>query len=310
MGFNHAAALAARRVLFAFVATLALTGLASSGAATGGQEKNLVAAVEYRVNANDGRVMVDIYPIAVYDRGRYRDASVDIRHDPPTSSPVEWIHDFTLLADGRALARVHGGRPLAGAKNSSCSRDVFLRTRTTRATFDAVPGVMPYGATSTWRGGVAVTAYRAPKASPPLRGDRARYAEDVRLAVARALARDHIKVSDERTQIEIQALNAFDASHDGVPVIFARTLDMNRALVSYAWLSYHGGRPVVLGINTEVAAAGSRAGPNFFGTADIDGDGTDEVIIRNQYDTAASYDIYKLRRNRVVLVFRGPLFGC
>jgi hypothetical protein len=63
-------------------------------------------------------------------------------------------------------------------------------------------------------------------------------------------------------------------------------------------------------VNTDILAGGSASTPTFVGTADIDGDGVDEVVIRDQADTADSYEIDKLTPTSVRRVFQSQFFGC
>ena len=105
----------------------------------------------------------------------------------------------------------------------------------------------------------------------------------------------------------MQNIDVMDVYHDGQPEVFARVLGDN---FTFVWLAYVAGKAKVLQATTYPAAGGSHAGPNFIDTADIDGDGVDEVVIKQQYDSATRFEIYRVTRQSVQRVFRGGIYGC
>ena len=137
-----------------------------------------------------------------------------------------------------------------------------------------------------------------------------RYGRDVLAVAATLLAKvgQRPKLGPNLGQLHVQYLDIMDVYHDGQQEVFARVLGGRNLTI--IWLAYVGGKPRVLSAETGLAAGGRDAGPNFVDTVDIDGDGVDEVVIREQYDSSGQFEIYRLPHGSVIRVFQGGNYGC
>jgi hypothetical protein len=265
---------------------------------------NVVAVVTEESSFLSNRT-VELYPIAVYADGKYSDAVSD-RNDPHyRQSPLDWTHHFELVSRGLRIAsadvvNVFVPPPPTG---SPCSRPVQAYAHVRDPVFfDHGVALLP---------GLAVSEY-APVHAPvsTLAPTDPLYARDVLAVAATVLAGvgQHPRLGPNLNQLHIQYLDVMDVYHDGQPEVFARVLGGDNLTV--IWLAYVNGKARVLQAQTDRAAGGRDAGPNFIDTADIDGDGVDEVVIREQGDNSAFFAIYRVTRQSVKLIFQGGNYGC
>ncbi len=265
---------------------------------------NVVALVSDIVGVGSGRV-VRIEPIAVYAHGKFEDAVSDQNDPKHRESPLDWTHHFVLVSRGNRVASADVGRvftPPASA-GSPCSRTVQAYASVSDPlSIDYGVALLP---------GLAMSDYASVHGSltapAPM---NPRYERDVLAAAGNVLARvgKFPRLGSNLKDLHVQSLDVMDVYHDGQPEVFARVLGGDN--VTIIWLGYRGGAAKVLHAETGQAAGGSHAGPNFVDTADVDGDGVDEVVISEQGDSSTQFEIYRVSRHGVKRVFRGGNYGC
>jgi hypothetical protein len=265
---------------------------------------NVVAVVTEESSFLSNR-SVRLYPIAVYANGAFSDAVSDRNNPRYRETPLDWTHHFVLISRGLRVAsadieNVFVPPPSSG---SPCSRPVQAYAHVTDPVFfDHGVSILP---------GLAVsepTPVHMPRSA--LASVDPRYARDVLAAAAVVLARvgKHPRLGPNLDQLHVQYLDVMDVYHDGQPEVFARVLGGDNLTI--IWLAYINGEATVLHADTGQAAGGRDAGPNFIDTADMDGDGVDEVVIREQYDSSAQFEIYRVTHQSVTRIFQGGNYGC
>ena len=265
---------------------------------------NVVAFVS-EVLGLGSRRDVRLEPIAIYADGKFTDAVSDHTDPRHRESPLDWTHHFVLVSRGLRVASadvVEAFVPPAST-GSPCSRTVQAYAMVTDPLFsDYGVALLP---------GLAVSEYKAVHGtlSTPAR-IAPRYARDVLAAAATVLARvgKHPRPGPDLDDLHVQSLDVMDVYHDGQPEVFARVLGGGNLTI--VWLGYIDGRANVLRAETGQAAGGRTAGPNFVDTADIDGDGVDEVVIQEEGDSSTQFEIYRVTHHGVKRAFQGGNYGC
>ncbi len=127
----------------------------------------------------------------------------------------------------------------------------------------------------------------------------------------------------------MERISVFDLDHDGKPEVLAKLKKVVRKKIKIAqgteekeecsndtvyidlWVTYKTGRPEVILSLTSYEREGSwGSGYDLVGTADINADGIEEVIIRTSGWEVVEFEIYEYRKDKLERVFRGAGFGC
>jgi hypothetical protein len=124
----------------------------------------------------------------------------------------------------------------------------------------------------------------------------------------------------------VEQTTLYDLNHDGQPEVFATVrkgrdpkskpvvqTDEPKDLTAYVnvWLSYQNNQPIVLSSKVVSYIPRFAKRPyDVLDTVDIDGNGIEEAIVRNNGYESFSYGIYELKNNQLQSVFNGAGHGC
>ena len=267
---------------------------------------NLVAVVLRMPATGSHGVQTHLYPIALYSGGVYTDAVSDIADPHHRVSSLTSIRHFALVHDGRKIG------------------DFDVRTLEVRPTRPSIYGCgsivtgtvgtpNPPGSALWFRdsSGLAISSYHSVPTSSEVEAESHAMPGYRRAVLAAARTELAQSVGVERRQnpprqLEISSLVVMDLRHDGGVQLWAKVIAERWYVI--VWIG--DGEPRTLRAETFDLAGGSQSLPVFVDNADIDGDGVDEVVIRDQAGNADAYEIDKLTPTSVRRVFQGPLYGC
>ncbi|HEY9616101.1 MAG TPA: hypothetical protein V6C64_04635 [Microcoleaceae cyanobacterium] len=215
----------------------------------------------------------------------------------------------------------------------------FVGDKSLQAVFDSIPADHAGGFKGsmagkefdeTWRWTIATSQFNPPPAQkPPLPTDTNKYKPDLlKLAKTVTVLTPSQKVPVNQP-VAIERIKIFDLNHDGQPEIFgqvrqgrdpksiptdsARGGDRSQSSTFYAnlWFTYKDGKPQV--ISSQVFPYEfpvTRTPYDVVGTLDVNGDGVEEVMVRNNGYESTSFGIYQYRNQQLKPVFNGAGYGC
>lgn len=214
----------------------------------------------------------------------------------------------------------------------------FVGDQSLQAVFDSIPSDHVGGFKGsmagkefdeTWRWTIATSQFNPPPAGkPPLPTEIDKYKPDL-LKMAKAVIALDPSPKASVQPIAIEEITLFDLNHDGQPEIFgqvrqgrdpksitpesARRNDRSQSSTIYAnvWFTYKDGRPQV--ISSQVLPYEypvTRTPYNVVGTLDVNGDGIEEVMVRNNGYESTSFGIYQYQNQQLKAVFNGAGYGC
>lgn len=179
----------------------------------------------------------------------------------------------------------------------------------------------------TWRWAIATSRY-----TPPLAQSEALAATNLDQASVRqdllSLGEPLIQQSNEKVSTDaavVESVSVFDLDHDGEPEVLGKLrkgtdqsvppdqVAQSNGTTVYAnvWLSYRNKQPIL--ISSQITAYEfpvTRTPYDVAGTLDVNGDATEEVIVRNNGYESTSFSIYQLNETELKQVFVGAEFGC
>jgi hypothetical protein len=169
----------------------------------------------------------------------------------------------------------------------------------------------------------AIATSQAPQiiGSATVPTDTERYRQNLIAAANDLFSRDPI-VKNLPGETVVENLSITDLNRDGVPEVFgsvrkkvndAQAVNQQtrtgKEATGSIWLTYRQSQPVVLSSDVR-QQIDSRLIANLVGTIDLNGDGTDEVILQNNSYESTSFSIYEYKNDRLTEVFSGAGFGC
>jgi hypothetical protein len=309
---------------------------------------NLVALFLVKKDNIRNEFRGEVYPLALYIDGQYVDASSDMTPQVHNNYGVEQIvrlnQSKSLLSAVRTFTAMDGAKSLGqfkieklGISQFACSslltgQGQFTSEQSLPALYDSLPqqhagsfsgSVGNRQFDESWRWAIAASRYYpSPAVSLPAHLDEAKFKQDL-LALSEPLLTQIPKVSTNATVID--AVSVFDLDHDGQPEVLGKLrkgaeqsvppdrVEQSNSLTVYAdvWLSYKNNQPKVIASEaTPYEYPVTRTPYAVAGTLDINGDGTEEVIIRNNGYEATSFSIYQFNGTELEEVFKGAGYGC
>jgi len=250
------------------------------------------------------------------------------------------IKNFTVASQGKKLGEFNVDRLAVGQFTCSAKligQGKFTGKESLPSLFQTIPTEYSDGFSGfmnkkeynvTWRSAIALSQPTSIKPSnlKLTQSDEARYRQDL-LTTAKSIisqqetsrwgGRDVNIKGDE----SIKQMSVFDLDHDGKPEVFGTIRKGNspantssrRNDVAYInlWLTYKNNQPQILSsaVSTYTQDRG-RAGYIILGTADINGDGIEEVIVKSNGYESTSFGIYEYQGNQLKAVFNGAEYGC
>jgi hypothetical protein len=145
----------------------------------------------------------------------------------------------------------------------------------------------------------------------------------VRLATAEIAKKPEAKAVKNETAVE--EMQVFDLDRDGKPEIFARVRKGQDpktvarragkpvAVFANVWLNYAKPQSTLLASQVQpytIPVSDMYQTYQVLGTLDVDGDGKQEVLIRNTFYEAINYSLWKLQGNQLKSVYSGAPSGC
>ena len=180
----------------------------------------------------------------------------------------------------------------------------------------------------TWRSAIAIsqppTLSRPPAVSE---ADLVRYRQAALTFGRAAIAKVANGVSVPGEAV-VESMQVVDLDHDGSPEIFSKVRQGNAANTKASpqgnssqdnptgfaavWFTERAGQPQRLETTQAVVRlSGSQRFPyDLLGAIDINGDGTDELIVESTGHESTSFEIYKYQNNQLNRVFNGAGYGC
>ncbi|MBL1175529.1 hypothetical protein [Pantanalinema sp. GBBB05] len=215
----------------------------------------------------------------------------------------------------------------------------FVGDKSLQSVFDSIPSDHAGGFKGsmagkefdeTWRWTIATSQFNPPPAEkPPLPAEVDKYKPDVLKLAKTVIALEPSQKLPVNQPIVIEAIKIFDLNHDGQPEVFgqvrqgrdpksltteaARRVDRSQVSTFYAniWLTYKDGRPQVIASQVlPYEFPVTRTPYNVVGTLDVNGDGIEEVMVRNNGYESTSFGIYQYQNQQLKAVFNGAGYGC
>lgn len=312
-----------------------------------GKKDNLVSLFYVRKDNITGELQGEIYPIALYKNGQYIDASVDItgeaaKQPRKRSSYLENIRRFAILEEGKNLGQftvdeIQPGNFMCSeiltgkskSKPDSSLLDIFNSINDSKASCSrGYKDQKEFNYSLKWTLAANNFYKHKTKGGETIKTDIERYRRDLLNIGTNLLARYTADV--EEKEIVIEKIAIFDLDHDGNPEVTAK---LRKPLVNKSkvyrdgieideensndndylnlWVNYIGDNPkIILSLISEQREGSWGGGYDLVGTADVNGDGIDEVIMRASSWEVVDFEIYEYRRDKLERVFRGASFGC
>jgi hypothetical protein len=170
-----------------------------------------------------------------------------------------------------------------------------------------------------WRFTIAINQpHASPATQASTQSDPTQYKADIIAAATTAIAQSSQgKNAAKVTVVERSAV--YDLNHDGQPEVFATVRKGrdpksipaaqvgkpgNPIVYANVWLTYQNNRPIVISSQVFPYEYPVTKRPyNVIGAVDIDGNGIEEVIVRNNGYEATSFGIYELKNNQLQSVW-------
>ncbi|HEY9641964.1 MAG TPA: hypothetical protein V6C57_15865 [Coleofasciculaceae cyanobacterium] len=308
---------------------------------------NLVALFLVKKDNIKNEFRGEVYPLALYIDGQYVDASNDvtpqIHNNYEASRIVQTNQSKSLLSAVRTFTAVDGAQLLGqfkvdqlGISQFACSsllvgQGQLTSERSLPALYDALPKEHAGGFSGSignrqldesWRWAIAASHYNPlPAAQLPANLDEAKVKQDL-LALGEPLLTQVPKAATEATVVE--TVSVFDLDHDGQPEVLGKLrkgvdqsvppdrVKQSDGITVYAnvWLSYKNQPTVIASEVTPYEYPVTRTPYTVAGTLDINGDGTEEVIVKNNGYEATDFSIYQFNGTELKEVFKGAGYGC
>ncbi len=305
------------------------------------QQPNLVALLFLRKDNLSNALKAEIYPIAFLLNDRYIDASIDVTQRPGYPAAIEAAKQKSLLKSIKQFFVVQQGEletfevdkitpgrfqcseilTGTGQFDQESLSDIFDQISPQHQEKESgyVDG-KEFNQTLRWV--LATSTHHPTSATPPTEQDQARYRRDL-LAAHSSTSSNSTKDDSGPDKSELVALTIVDLNHDGSPEIFGKLrkstptpTDLTgpaaqQTAYTGLWLTYKDQQPQLLvDFSAEPTEANRGDGIDLVGTADITGDGIEEVIMRISSYESQSFGIYEYQNNTLKKVFQGAGFGC
>jgi hypothetical protein len=312
------------------------------------KKDNLFSLFYVRKDNLTGELISEIYPIALLYRGRYYDASIDV-NDHVAGKPNKesylanfkhfFIFDEEKKLDEFAVAEVTPSQFMCsniltgkgGLKDSASLSDIFDQMSASKSSQSkGYDSNKDFDFSLKWTLAVSKIKKVPALSIVPTDKDIDRYKADL-INIGTPLLSAYVSDDDNglNNDLTIERISAFDLDHDGKPEVFAKTKKIVRKKVTITqgteekeecsndtvylnlWLTYKKGSPqVILNLLSYEREGSWGSGYDLVGTIDINGDGIEEVVIRNSGWEFVEFEIYEYRNDKLERVFHGAGFGC
>lgn len=316
--------------------------------ATPPASSNLLALMLVKKDNLTNEMRGEIYPIALAVNGGYLDVSNEvtsqIRQDfQPEAllrinqhkNSLNLVQQFAVIGPQGKIGDFTVQKP--SITQLACStyltgQGTFNGQPSLPDLFNAIPENRSGGSAGTigsqkvdetWRWTLAVSQYHTPPNSTLPTQDEATYKQDVLRAGQTALAQAATTRKPTGTAV-VEQVTIYDLNHDGKPEVFGTVRQgadpkntppeqLREANIAYAnvWLGYGAAQPTILSSQVEAYTFPVTRSPyDIAGTLDLNGDGVEEVIVRNNGYESTSFSIYEYTNNQLQEVFSGATYGC
>ena len=295
-----------------------------------------------------GNYRGELLPIALRLNGQYVDVSQELTVDSQNSIPLNnlvqnqasrsvlsTVSEFTLIDQSKPVGRFTVNQ--LGATPLACSAFVVGQGAVKEAVLPDLYAALPDNRTNIYQGQLSdrkfdessrwlLAAHQYTVKPMQLATNRAdaTYKQDL-IAAASPLFAAAKESQAIAGGTEVEQMQVFDLDHDGQPEVVGtvrkglapnsvpaaeRGRSQTTAYMN-VWLTYKTGQPTVLA--HEVTAweiPVSRRPYEVIDALDLDGDGRDEVIVRNLGYESYSFGIHTLQGDQLKPVFNGTNYGC
>ena len=298
------------------------------------RKDNLIALFYVRKDNVTNELHGEIYPIAFFSKGQYIDASIGV-NDTKTNLGyyhpyLDKIRAFSIIEECWKLgdfvvetistADFRCSQILIGrnkSKPDSSLLDIFNSINDSRASCSfGYKDKKEFNYSLKWT--LAVSNYKNIHLSghKTVKMDVARYKKDM-LDIGKRLLTQY-KSDGEDRGVEFEKMRIFDLDHDGYPEVAAKLKKplqkitkifrdgeeqeeySNDTVYLNLWVNYKGGNPqIILSLISEEREGSWGTGHDLVGTADVNSDGIDEVIIRSSSGEVVDFEIYEYRNGRL-----------
>ena len=309
---------------------------------------NMVSVFYVRKDNIANTFQAEIYPVAIHTHSKYIDAATEVNDSvnkkPQTESYLARIRDFAVIEKGRILGMFHvseispspfmcssimtGKGTLKDGNSLSSVFDQMSEARSSHS--KGFEGKKEFDYELKWSLAESQINKVSGTAMVITESDTKRYMADLMNTGSSLLAK---YVSDEGNEAEssivLDKLSAFDLDHDGKPEVSAKLKKVIRKKIKVTQgteekeeysnetvylnllVTYKNGNPqVILSLISYEREGSWGSGADLIGTADINGDGVEEVILRSSGWEVVEFEIYEYHNDILTRVFRGAGFGC
>lgn len=308
---------------------------------------NMISLLYVRKDNIANTFQSEIYPVAIYTHAKYVDASMDVsdyvKRKPQSESYLMRIRDFFVIDKGRTVGTFHvddvSPSPFMCSsimtgkgtlKVSNFSTSIFDQIGEDQGSHSkGYYDKKEFDYDLKWSLAVSQVNRVSAVDMVVTPGDLDRYKSDL-MSEGNSLLEKYVSDDgNEADSIILDKLSVFDLDHDGKPEVSAklRKTIRRKSKVSQGaeekedysndvvylnlWLTYKYGSPkVILSIVSYEREGSWGRGADLVGTLDVNGDGIEEVIMRESGWELVEYVIYEYRNDMLTCVFRGARYGC
>lgn len=175
----------------------------------------------------------------------------------------------------------------------------------------------------TYRNAIAIENYNptSAKKPEPTQADLNRYKQDLltkaKTIISESPKAQNIEVSPETV---VEEVSVFDLDNDGNPEVFGKVRQGKQNKLSqkpspyiYAnlWLNYSNAQQQVISSEVKPNSLGNKLFDyEIFTAVDVNGDGVQEIIVRDINYESITFNIYEYKDNQLKEVFNGFNYGC
>lgn len=294
-----------------------------------------------------GEYKGQLFPIALHLNGKYVDVSQDvtteIRNDfaianlirnQETKSFLNAIQQFTVIHQSKPVGQFTVNKlevaPFA-CSAFMVGQGTFSGEQSLQTLFSTLPDTQSGSFSGklgdqqvdeTWRWTLASSQYQPSANSKSTPTDATQYQQDL-IAAATPLLAQSEKSKAITGEVVVERSAVYDLNHDGKPEVFGtirkgrdpkntppERMQKSTAYIN-VWLSYANNQPTVIASQIEAYEIPvSRQPYDVLSVMDMNGDGIDEVIVRNVGYESFSFGIHQLQNNQLIPVFNGAGYGC
>ncbi len=292
----------------------------------------------------------EIYPVALINKDKYIDAIVFLDDDVKNmeESNLNKIRNFNIFIDGVKQGEFHVDEIILSnfSCSSICTGKGRLKGNSLKNIYELIGekfsesesgfrGNESFEYTQKWTLAFTEGIKVHSSSIKAEEKDLYRYEKDL-MTVGKPYFlkyKNDDKYPGNESEIELKFIDVRDIDHDGSPEIFGIMekvikkygyyYDQNMKKIENSghyndyivrlnlWFKYIEEKPVkMMETIKEVDMDRFQGGIDIIGTADLNNDGIEEVIVRVHGYESINFEIYQYKDNKMIMVFRSQAYGC